>query len=76
MGGQLFFIVTGLVSMTLLFNHTGAARLMIRLRLVEDPAAPMSLQKKTILLHIKRYMKETVQKALAELEHELGEFTK
>jgi len=71
-GGQLFFMATGIVSMTLLLNHTWAGRLMIRLKLTEDPQAPMSVQKRMILLHIKQYMQETVQKELLGLERELG----
>ena len=71
-GGQLFFMATGIVSMTLLLNHTWAGRLMIRLKLTEDPRAPMSVQKRMILLHIKQYMQETVQKELLGLERELG----
>lgn len=71
-GGQLFFMATGIVSMTLLLNHTWAGRLMIRLKLTEDPLAPMSVQKRMILLHIKQYMQETVQKELLGLERELG----
>ncbi len=45
---------------------------MIRLKLTEDPRAPMSVQKRMILLHIKQYMQETVYKELLGLERELG----
>jgi hypothetical protein len=94
-GGQFFFIITGLVSMTLLINGSTSGtviiiivltlvaapyptalsltgRLLLWLKLVEDPDAPMSLQKTMVLLRIKRYMKALVQKELQEVQGELG----
>jgi hypothetical protein len=42
---------------------------------VEDPAAPMKLQKAMVLLRIKRHMKRLVQLELEKLEDELGKTT-
>lgn len=49
-------------------------RLLLWLKLVEDPDAPMSLQKTMVLLRIKRYMKALVQKELQEVQGELGKY--
>jgi hypothetical protein len=53
----------------------GTGQLLIKLKLVEDPAAPMKLQKAMVLLRIKRHMKRLVQLELEELEDELGKTT-
>ena len=76
LGGQMFFIVTGLVSMTLLFNGSTAGKLLIWLKLGEDPNAPVSLQKAMVLLRIKGYMKSLVHKELTEVQNELGTYKK
>ena len=41
---------------------------------MEDPNAPMSLQKTIVLLRIKRYMQHLVQGELAGLQSELGDY--
>lgn len=54
-------------------GHVHAGRLLLWLKLVEDPNAPMSLQTTMVLLRIKKYMKQLVQE---ELEAEVGELGK
>ncbi len=53
--------------------NTNLGKLLLWLRLVEDPSAPMSLQKVLVLMRIKRYMKTLVQQELREIQDELGE---
>ena len=55
------------------FPSYPSGKLLVLLGLVEDPDAPMSLQKVMVLLRIKGYMKQLVQKELAEIQGELGE---
>ncbi|KAJ1413587.1 Sodium/hydrogen exchanger family-domain-containing protein, partial [Ochromonadaceae sp. CCMP2298] len=75
-GGQLFFIVTGVVSMTLLLNGSTAGRLLLWLRLVDDPSQPPSLQKQMVLIRIKRHMKARVQTELEGMADELGDYNR
>lgn len=47
-------------------------QLLLWLKLVEDPNAPMSVQKTMVLLRIKDYMKHLVQDELQQVQGELG----
>ena len=74
LGGQFFFMVSGVVSLTLLINGSTAGALLIRLKLVEDPKAPMSRQKQRVLRKVTRYMKTAVGVEIDEIKSELGDY--
>jgi NhaP-type Na+/H+ or K+/H+ antiporter len=73
-GNQVFFMVTGLVSLTLLFNGSTAGWVLLQLGLVDDPDAPPSAQLNQVLERIKGFLTKEVREELESMKNELGDY--
>lgn len=73
-GNQIFFMVTGLVAMTLLFNGSTAGWVLLKLKLIDDPDAPPSAQLAQVLGRIKSFLARVVTEELDAMKDELGDF--
>jgi hypothetical protein len=58
----------------LLCNATTAGSVLLYLGLVDDPNAPISVQKQQVLDRIKKFIKRLVWEELREIKSELGFF--
>eukprot|EP01034_Spumella_vulgaris_P022714 gene22714-28867_t len=73
-GNQIFFMVTGLVSLTLIFNGSTAGWVLLRMKLVDDPSAPPSAQLSQVLERIKSFLTREVREELESMKTELGDY--
>lgn len=73
-GEQIFFVTTGLASFTLLLNGSTAPWVLLKLKLVADPNAPVSPQLDHMLTRIKLFMSRILRQELISLKPELGKY--
>jgi hypothetical protein len=73
-GEELFFMITGLASLTLLFNGSTAGQVLLKLKLVDDPNAPVSRQLQQVLCRIRLFLRMYLHRELVELKDELGKY--
>lgn len=73
-GEQLFFMVTGLASLTLLINGSTSGAVLLRLKLVDDPNAPVSQQLQQVLLRIRLFLRMYLHRELLAVKDELGHY--
>lgn len=66
-GEQIFFVVTGVVSMTLLINGSAAGYVLFMLGLVDDPNSPVSPQKQQVLDRIKDFLRKLVRQEIGSI---------
>jgi hypothetical protein len=73
-GKELFFMVVGLASFTLLFNGSTAGWVLLKLKLVDDPNAPISPQLAQVLSRIRTFISSLLKEEVEKMKSELGEY--
>jgi hypothetical protein len=74
LGKELFFMIVGLASFTLLFNGSTAAWVLLKLELVEDPNAPISPQLQQVLERIRTFISLLLKEEVEKMSSELGDY--
>ncbi len=73
-GKDLFFMVSGLASFTLLFNGSTAGWVLLKLKLVDDPNAPISPQLQQVLERIRTFISSLLKSEIEKMKDELGDY--
>jgi hypothetical protein len=74
LGKELFFMIVGLASFTLLFNGSTAGWVLLKLGLVEDPNAPISPQLQQVLERIRTFISLLLKEEVEKMSSELGDY--